>query len=543
MLGQSPPILPGASEHGGSCAGTGGSRPAIGSFRPASTGKSWPNPLYYVATQIGSLHWRPRWVVRSARSARLEGKILSSTDTLENNPTPEAAEAPLEHAPEGHDHAGHDHAGHDHQHGPVLNPDCTREIVLDIPADEVSKAYRTVVGNYRKYAKIPGFRNGKVPETVIKRRFSAEIRKEVIDGLLPERFNKAVTDLGVKPVGQPQVTELTVEDSAPLHVKAVFEFVPDFSIEGYQSVTVEKPPVEITEEEFQQEIGQLRESRATIEPVEEDRALVDGDWAQITYSGQIAGDAEAAPVVGEDTLVEIGGKDTLEAFNGALRGAKPGQELKAEVIYPADYAEANLAGKTVAYNVEVKAIKKRILQDLDDNFAQEIGAYESFAELETRVREHLALRKRRGVEGETKNRLFAALAERYPFAVPESLVQEQIDTRLDRGLRALAAQGMDTEQMRKLDFGRLRAAQRDGASAEVRAGLLLDRIAHEENISVSDEELDQELQIAALQAREPVDALKVRLTEEGGLGRIREQLRREKTASLLYERLPAAAGK
>jgi trigger factor len=237
--------------------------------------------------------------------------------------------------------------------------------------------------------------------------------------------------------------------------------------------------------------------------------------------------------------VEIGGKDTVEAFTTALRGAKPGQELKAEVIYPADYAEPKLAGKTVAYDVEVKAIKKRTLPDLDDDFAKELGAYESFADLEARVREHMANRKRRSVEGETKDRLFAALTERYPFPVPESLVQEQVDARLERGLRALSAQGMDTEQMRKLDFGRLRVAQRDGAIAEVKTSILLNRIAHEENITVSDEELDNELQIAAMQSREPLDTLKVRLTEDGGLDRIREQLRHEKTASLLYERLPA----
>ncbi|MDE3149347.1 MAG: trigger factor, partial [Acidobacteriota bacterium] len=215
---------------------------------------------------------------------------MSSTGTLENNPQPESPEAAQGH--EAHEHAqdGHDH-GHDHQHGPVLNPDCTRELVLDVPVEEVSKAYRSVTGNFRKFAKIPGFRPGKVPETVIKRRYAAEIRKEVIDGLLPERFNKAVNDLGVRPVGQPQVTELTVEDGAPLHVKAVFEFLADFPIDGYQSVTVEKPPVEVTEDEFQHEIEQLRESRATIEPVEEDRVLVDGDWAQISYKGQIEGDA------------------------------------------------------------------------------------------------------------------------------------------------------------------------------------------------------------------------------------------------------------
>jgi trigger factor len=470
---------------------------------------------------------------------------LSSTDTLENNPQ-SSADAALDspesqgHAHDGHEdgHEGHDHE-HNHQHGPVLNPDCTRELVLDIPADEVAKAYRTVTGNYRKYAKIPGFRAGKVPETVVRRRFGAEIRKDVIDGLLPERFNKAVAELGVRPVGQPQVTELTVEDGQPLHVKAVFEYLAPFSMEGYQQVTVPKPPSDITEEEFQQELGHLRDSRATIEPVEEDRALKDGDWAQISYKGVIEADAEAAPILGEDTLVEIGGKDTVEAFSAALRGAKPGQELKAEVVYPAEYAEGKLAGKTVAYEVEVKAIKKRILPELNDEFAKELGGYESLAELENRIREHLESRKKRSVEAETKDRLFATLTEKYTFPVPESLVQDQIDQRLDRGLRALAAQGMNSEQMRKLDFPRLRAAQRDSAVAEVKTMILLDRIAHEENITVSEEEFERELQLAAIQSREPLDTLKARLTEDGGLARIREQLRREKTASVMYERLPA----
>ena len=461
---------------------------------------------------------------------------MTASSTLENNS--ETAET-------GHNH---DHAeeSHDHAHGPVLNPECTRELVIDVPAEEVSRAWANVALAYRKHAKIPGFRAGKVPESVIRRRFGAEIRKEVIDTLLPERFNRGVAELGIRPVGQPQVTELSVEEGAPLHVKAVFEYLPSFSIDGYKDVTVAKPSVEVTEEEFKQELDHLRDSRATIEPVEEDRALVDGDWAQISYKGEIQKDAteiegaaEAKPVSGEDTLVEIGGKDTVEAFNSALRGAKPGQELKVEVIYPPDYAEAKLAGKTVAYEVTVKGIKKRILPELNDDFAKELGHYESYADLEKSVREYMENRKRRSVESETRDRLFAALSEKFTFAVPESLVQDQIDTRLERGLRALAAQGMQADQMRKLDFAKLRGAQRESALAEVKANVLLDRIAGEENITVSEEEMDKELQIAAIQSREPLDALKVRLTKEGGLARIREQLRREKTASILYERLPA----
>jgi len=461
---------------------------------------------------------------------------LSSSGTLEDNPQPEAAGGPHEPEHEGHGQESHDHEGH--THGPVLNPECTRELVVEVPAEEVSKAFRRVTGNYRKYAKIPGFRPGKVPESVIRRRFAAEIRKEVIDSLLPERFNQGVNELKVRPVGQPQVTNLVVEDGAPLTAKAVFEYLPEFSLDGYQSVTVEKPPADVTEEEFRGEIEQLRESRALMEPVEEDRVLKDGDWAQIRYKGQIEGEAEAAPVAGEDSLVEVGGKETVEAFSSVLRGARPGQELKAEVVYPANYGEPKLAGKTVAYELEVKGIKKRTLPELDDDFAKELGNYESYAELEARVREHLANRKRRTVENDTKERLYAALAARFPFPVPESLVQDQIDTRLERGLRALAAQGMSPDQMRKMDFTRLRAAQRESAVAEVKTSILLDRIAQEEKIEVSDEEVDRELQLLSLQSREPVDTLKVRLTQDGGLAKIREQLRREKTAQLLYERLP-----
>jgi trigger factor len=467
---------------------------------------------------------------------------LTASNALENNSETAESEHKANHAEEHHEH----------EHGPVLNPECTRELVIDVPAEEVSRTWAKVAAGYRKYAKIPGFRAGKVPESVIRRRFGAEIRKEVIDTLLPERFNKGVAEMGIRPVGQPQVTELTVDEGSPLHVKAVFEYIPSFSIDGYKDVTVAKPSVEVTEEEFKHELEHLRESRAVMEPVEEERALVDGDWAQISYKGEIQkdaaevateGEAEAQPssdaVSGEDTLVEIGGKDTVDAFTSALRGAKPGQELKVEVIYPADYAEAKLAGKTVAYEVTVKGIKKRILPELNDEFAKELGHYESYADLEKSVREYMENRKRRSVESETKDRLFAALTEKFTFPVPESLVQDQIDTRLERGLRALAAQGMPAEQMRKLDFTRLRGAQRDSAVAEVKTNILLDRIAGEENITVSDEEMDKELQIAAIQSREPHDALKVRLTKEGGLARIREQLKREKTASILYERLPA----
>jgi len=457
---------------------------------------------------------------------------LSSSETLEAAPQPE------DQAQEGHEHT-HEH---EHRHGPALNPELTREVGVEVPADEVARSFKSVVKRYQKQARIPGFRAGKVPESLIRSRFADGIHQEVVESVLPNHFRAAIELQNLHPISQPQVTDLKLEDGQPLTFKAAFEVLPEFSIEGYQQVKVEKPDTSLTDEEFNAELDRVRDSRSTMEPVTEDRSLADGDWAQISFKGDIRGEAQGddaapQPISGDDVIVEIGGQNTLTSFNDALRGAKPGQELKFEVAYPADFGEKRLAGKTVAYDVEVKAIKKRIQPELNDEFAKELGDHEGIEDFKTKLRAHLAEDKERRLKTETQNKLTDALVARYQFPVPESLIQNQIDARLDRGLRALAAQGMRTEDMRKLDFARLREVQRDSAIAEVKAILILDKIADAEKVEVTEDEMEQELHIISVQTREPLDSLRTRLTNEGALTRIREQLRRDKTASLLYERL------
>lgn len=468
---------------------------------------------------------------------------MSEAETLEATPQPENQ------AHDGHDHAeggAQDHAQEPHQHGPALNPDLTREVGVEVPAEEVARAFKAVVKRYQKKARIPGFRAGKVPESLIRTRFAEGIRQDVVESMLPDNFRKAIEQQNLHPISQPQLTDLKMEEGQPLTFKAVFEVLPEISVEGYQQVTVEKPDTALAEEEFDSEMERVRDSRSTMEPVTEERALADGDWAQISFKGQVQNEAQAEaegeeaaaqPVSGEDVMIEVGGKNTLASFNDALRGAKPGQELKFEAAYPEDFGEKQLAGKTVAYDVEVKSIKKKIQPELNDEFAKELGEYEGIEDFKTKLREHLAADKERRLKVDAQNKLTDALIAHFQFPVPESLVQNQVDARLDRGLRALAAQGMRTEDMRKLDFGRLREAQRDSAIAEVKASLILEKIADAESIEVSDEELEQELQILSVQTREPLESLRSRLTNEGALARIREQLRREKTANLLYERL------
>ncbi len=479
---------------------------------------------------------------------------MSSTETLETNPNTDittAGDAELasheDHA--GHDHAGQDHSDHHHHHdAPALNPDCTREVTIDVPADEVSKQFRKVTKRYQKMARIPGFRAGKVPDSLIRSRFAEQIRQDVVEEILPTHFRAAIDKQDLKPVSQPQVTDIKLADGQPLHFKAIFEILPDFSIDGYQSVTVPKPETALTDAEFENELSRVLDSRSTMEPALEDRAIVEGDFAEIDFQGEPAqADAEASetpeatpsadPIKGNGVLVEIGGPNTLPAFNEALRGSKPGQELKFEVSYPADFNEKRLAGKTIAYQIEVKAIKRKVLPELNDEFAKELGDFETIDAFKSTLREQAGAEKRRQLENSAKDALVDALVQRFQFVVPESLVQQQVDARLDRGLRALASQGMSPDDMRKLDFDRLRVAQRESALAEVKGSILLDRIAEAEHTEVTDQEVEDQLRFISVQSREPLETLRTRLTEDGSLARIREQLRREKTRTALYDRL------
>ena len=480
----------------------------------------------------------------------------SSLDVQDDNLTPSATASSLEdHDVEvhdlDHDHAGHDHEGHEHTHAPAptLNPELTRSIEVEASAEDVSKAFQQVTKRYTKLARIPGFRAGKVPPSLIKSRFAKEVRQEVLESLVSERFRKALEEQKINPVSQPQISELLLADGAPLKFKATFEVLPEINIDGYDATKVERPNAALEEGEFDAELANVLDHHATVEPVDEDRPLTDGDWADIEFKGKIQDLAQVVgekgledkdpsqQISGEDVLIEIGGRNTLQAFNEALRGAKVGQELSFEATYPAEFGDERLAGKTVSYDVTVKAIKKKTFPERDEEFAKQLGPYTDWNDFETKLRDRLANRKKEALEARARDIMLEELVAKYQFPVPETFVQAQIDARLERGLRALAQQGMTSEQMRGLDFERLRGAQREQAVNEVKVSLILDKVAERENITVTDEDLERELLMLSLQSREPVEVLRKRLSEDGSLDRIREQMRREKTGTVLFDKL------
>lgn len=439
-------------------------------------------------------------------------------------------------------------SGHSHEEEhaqaapPAMNPECVRQVTVEAPSDEVDRAYQAAVRRYRKLARIPGFRPGKVPEAVVRGKFAAELRQEVLEDLLPTHLQKALDAQGLRPVSQPQLTDLQLAEGRPLRFQAVFEVMPAIDISGHQQVKVERPDVTLTDAEFDAEIAHIREAHAIMAPVTEERPVADGDFVVVSYHGTVqdATEGDAGHTFeGTDVTIEVGSDKTLDAFNTALRGAAVGQQLQVEVAYPGDFGDAKLAGKTVAYDVTVKAIQKKLLPELNDDFAKQVGNYGSLEELQKDLRDGLAKEKQRRLESIAREKLVDALADHFSFPVPESLVQQQVDSRLERGLRALAAQGMTTEMMRQLDLERMRSSQRDTALKEVKGALVLDRIADLEQVAATDADVETHLTMLAHQLREPLEALRKRLTEDGALARIREQIRRDKMARLLYERMPA----
>jgi trigger factor len=409
-----------------------------------------------------------------------------------------------------------------------------REISVEIPAAEVTRETDIIVQKYQKVARLPGFRAGHVPASIIRQRFKEDLKSDVVEALVPKYFRKEAEKLGMIPVSQPRVTDLHIHDGEPLRFKASFEILPEIKVEGYKELRADHPEIAVKDEEVEEALTGLREQHATYASIE-GRSLADGDFAQASMDGKPKdGDDKTQPVHMDEVLIEIGGKNTVPEFSEHLRGANAGDEREFEVKYPDDSADTRLAGKTFVYTVKIQAIKQKNLPELNDEFAKELGEFSSLEAVRKQIRENMEHERKHTAEREAKDKLVNELVKRNDFEVPESLVDRQIDLRLERGLRALAAQGMKMEDMKKMDLPRLRAGQRDQAVQDVKSSLLLERIAELEKIDVGEDELSHEVEALAQQTKQTPEAVRTRLTQDGGLDRIRNRIRSEKTLEFLY---------
>jgi trigger factor len=406
---------------------------------------------------------------------------------------------------------------------------CKKQIQIEIPADLVRAETDKLASDLARKVRVPGFRPGHVPKSVIKTRFRKELRDEVASHLLPKVLRDLVRQKEIKLVAEPKLNEMEFGDDESIRATFTVEVAPEFELSGYRGLSLTKRVYKVRDEDVEKVIEQLRYAQAELVPVE-DRSAELGDVVVVNLTGRFIGNhgAEQEEVKHQEADIELGSAGLLKEFEQALVGARPGDVRNFTVEYPQDYFDEKYAGCKVAYTAEVIAIRRKELPELDDEFAKSVNdECKTLAELRAKIRSQLEQRAARRSEQELREAAIQELVDRNRFDVPEAMVSNELDSRMRSLSRNLVRGGVNPSRV-NIDWEALRESHRQSAEQQVRAAFILSRIAEAENIEVSDEEFDRELERMAEGAGTSLTALKARLTKENALDTIKEQVRNHK---------------
>ncbi|MBD3866778.1 MAG: trigger factor [Acidobacteria bacterium] len=397
-----------------------------------------------------------------------------------------------------------------------------RTMTVEVEAGVVAAETDEVVRRYAVKARIPGFRPGKAPLSVVRSRFKKEVEEEVRESLLHRLYGEAAKEKGITPIGDPALDEVVFEEGKPFSFKTSFEIRPEINPQGYEGVEVPKKAAAVSDEDVETALGEIRDSRAQL-VVKEGKAET-GDFLMADVAGTPEG---GEPFQQENALVEIGSTQNLPEFNDRIEGAGKGDSLEFSVNYPQEHPAEQLAGKDVAYQLTVHEVKTRELPELDDEFAKDLGEFDSLDALKERVRTDLTARKKAETDNEMRKILMDKIVVENPAELPDVLVEEEIRHRMEDMVRTMMMQGVDPQKI-DVDWKEIRERQDEPARKAVHARLVLDAIADEKGLAVEDKEVDEKIQVEAARIGEPATEVRKRLVDSGGTGAIKVQLLREK---------------
>jgi len=409
--------------------------------------------------------------------------------------------------------------------------DTQKTLTVEIPSDLVDAEIERIAKGYARQARLPGFRPGKAPASVIKQRFREQIHHDVMHGLIPKAVEEALTERGIEPVNTPNITNVAMHEGQPLTFTAAVETVPAFDPGDLSTLAVTRAITSVTDATVDQTLQRLRERAGKFEPVEA-RPVLDGDTLVADLERT---DADGKTEPHNDVTIQIGSPANPPGFDASLVGMNAGDTKSFEVRFPAEYAVKELADTTVTYKVTVKDVRHRVLPELDDEFAKDVGAFESLAALRDQVRTDLQEEAGDNTTRQLRADLLSQLARRLSFDPPVSLVDREMDRRVEEFARQLMQQNMDPRQA-GIDWDQFREAQREPAIASVASALVLDEIARREHLTVAPEEVDKEIERFAERAGRTPTALRAQLEKEGGVSRLMVGLRREKAVDLAMSR-------
>ena len=404
-----------------------------------------------------------------------------------------------------------------------------KSIEVEIPADLISNEARKVTTEFGRHAKVPGFRPGKVPTSVVRTRFAKEIEEEVVSRVLGQSFRDVVREKGLEPVGDPQLEHLDpFIDGAPMKFKAKFEVKPHIELGEYRGLEIDDPKIEVNDTDIDAMIERLRD-QASHYRVEGERGLEDGDFAII----DIASTGEGIEPKTDSGHFKVGEESPLPELHDILRGKKPGETASFDKEYGEDANNEDWRGKTIHHEVTLKEIRVQEKPEVNDEFAQSIGAgWENVEQMRETItadirkhREHEAVRFKRSQLGE---KLLAA----HHFDVPEALIEDELGKSLNNYARYLASQGVDLQKA-ELDWRKVGEEFRPEAVKRVKRSLVLEAIARKEAIEVSDVEVDAEIRKASKEQDREFADVKHHLKHEGGYEALRASLAQDKALELV----------
>ena len=432
--------------------------------------------------------------------------------------------------------------------------DTQKNLIVEIPSTVVDAEIHKVARDYSRAARVPGFRPGKVPAKVVRQRFRDQILHDVAHGLIPRAVDEALRERGVEPVDTPDIRDVVVEEGQPLKFTATFETVPPIEPGDYASITLHAKSTSVEDSAVHDALSNLRERAARYEPIagrgiaRGDSVVMDlvrtatpkqeADEPLVVIAGEPAAPKRpAAPQTDkhEGVTVEIGAAANPPGFDDQLIGLQEGFDKTFEVRYPDDYAIEELAGTTVVYNVSIKAIRTRVVPALDDELAKDLGDFENLDALRARVRGDLEHEAMHEAERDLRGEVLKQLASRVTFDVPASLLEREIDRRMEDFVRRLMDQQIDPMKV-NINWEEFREKQREAASEAVRGALALDEVARREHIAANEEDVSAEVERYAERSGRSAAAVRAKLEKEGGIARLYSGLRREKTVDFLLSK-------
>jgi trigger factor len=407
---------------------------------------------------------------------------------------------------------------------------CKHELEISIPAADVAKETEKVAEEVRQRVHLKGFRAGKAPMSMVRKYYQGDIRQKVVENLVPKAVDDRIAAEQLRAVSRPNVVDLHFHDGEDIHFKAQFEVFPQFELDNYSGVEVPYKEPEVTDDDVAKRIEEIRDTKATYSNVDP-RPLEEGDYAVVSLQSLSGTDED---INSDEVQVLIGGPETLPGFTENLTGASPGDEKEFDVTYPEEYGRETLAGKTVRFKVTVKGLRKKELPELNDEFAQDLGDFRTLDEVKEAIRKSLLAQRQMEAEREARDKIVDKLVDSNEFPVPEVFVDRQIENRVEQRLRMLQAEGVDPKSF-KLDWEKVKTAQQEAALREVKASLILGKVAERESINATNDEVDRELDRIAREQRQPVAVIRRKMTENGEIGRLASHIQTEKTLHYLFE--------